>query len=73
MTGPGKEQKDHARHDQADALLDEALRMTFPASDPVAISFDHATGRARTDPTARSDAGQAPRTAEHSTAFRRKT
>ena len=73
MSRLGKVPKDEqARHDQADALLDEALRMTFPASDPVAISFDNATGGGRADPTASSDAEQMPHPAEHSTAFRRK-
>lgn len=31
----------NAHSDDADALLNEALQMTFPASDPIAISFDH--------------------------------
>ncbi len=31
---------DPADMDEVNALLDEALRETFPASDPVAISFD---------------------------------
>lgn len=33
------EEFDAARRDRLDALLDEALCETFPASDPVAISF----------------------------------
>lgn len=57
MSSPSKQTMDeHARHEQADALLDEALRMTFPASDPVAISFDDATGRDKAAPAAGSDA-----------------
>ena len=73
MNEPGKKPRDeHARRDQ-DALLDEALRMTFPASDPVAISFDNATARDTADPAADSEAEQVPRPAEHSTVFRRKT
>ena len=72
MNEPGKKPRDeHARRDQ-DALLDEALRMTFPASDPVAISFDDATASDTADP-ADSDAEQVPRPVEHATAFHRKT
>lgn len=29
-----------AEHDRLDALLDAALEATFPASDPIAVSFD---------------------------------
>lgn len=45
---------ERAEHDDADTLLDEALRLTFPASDPVAISFDAVSekGRAASPATA---------------------
>lgn len=36
-----------AEHEDEDALLDEALRLTFPASDPVAISFDAVSEKGR--------------------------
>ena len=55
---------DDAEGDQTDALLDEALRMTFPASDPIAISFDHASKRGGSDPAAASDAKKAYQPAE---------
>jgi uncharacterized protein YeaO (DUF488 family) len=37
---PGTKENDTARQVHLDALLDEALRETFPASDPVAVSCD---------------------------------
>lgn len=47
-------------HERLDALLDEALKGTFPASDPVAITVDdnvtsapHETRPARPRPAAR--------------------
>lgn len=33
---------------ELDALLDEALRLTFPASDPIAINIETARRRTRT-------------------------
>jgi len=36
---------ERARH--VDALLDDALRMTFPASDPIALSLDTAPAEAQ--------------------------
>jgi hypothetical protein len=47
------QQRDVARHgdDQDypdfDALLDEALRLTFPASDPIAIYVDRSSAGAK--------------------------
>jgi uncharacterized protein YeaO (DUF488 family) len=37
---PTTEENDTARHVRLDALLDDALRGTFPASDPVAVSCE---------------------------------
>ena len=64
--------EDKAEHDQTDALLDEALRMTFPASDPIAISFDHASKRDGSDPAAASDSKKARQPAERAAGIERK-
>ena len=45
--------------DHTDALLDEALRQTFPASDPVAVCFRGAPERRPDSPAARSQAALA--------------
>ena len=37
---PAMKEIEDARQVRLDALLDEALRETFPASDPVAVSFE---------------------------------
>ncbi len=70
MTKNRKSPKDNdAERDQADALLDEALRMTFPASDPIAISFDHVPKRGGSEPDAASDATTARQPAKRSAAL----
>jgi len=40
-----KSRTERARH--VDALLDDALRMTFPASDPIALALDTAPAGAQ--------------------------
>ena len=73
MMGSSKRFKaKRAEHDQADALLDEALRMTFPASDPVAISFEDVSEGGKAASPAVSGPKSTSNPAERSAGFERK-